>query len=912
MIRAAPRLLFLLAAFLQATPLSALPLQVVAGEGRPVAEARVEVWEPPARGDLLGALLPPVAQGDTDTEGFLPPLPTLPRLLVTVDHPSFAPLVVEHGSQDPRRLILQPGFVWQGRVTFAGEHADAGTVCASWEQGYPGWQRSFTWQRCAVLATQGTFTLVGLPETKVTLKVEADGYLPLAAEIDPRDPPALRLRPGIALSGRVTTTRGRAPVADARIRAVGGGATTSDPAGHFTVTAATLPVALRAQARGFRPGILVVEKIPKDLLVLALQPSEQVYGTLLDDRGAPVREASVGIEQHRSVGSSRFHNEALELDEEGRFLLELAGPGNYQLRLRAAGYREESLPALEVAAGEAVALGTLTLDRGAVIQGRLFDAVEGIPVAAAALRLVPRGVQLLSALRQAGTFSTTSDPDGNFTFSGLSEGAFELRVSHERYALQVLAVDLKGREEADLGEIGLSAGVRLQGKVVDREGAPRAGLAIRILPPDRDSLLAIAERHSDGAGEFVVEKQAPGRYQVEVHGERLLLAREVLIPEEETVFPLELAVGGVRLQGTVIRGGEPVSGGRLHLSTVLDPGHRQGKILMQAAAGGAPAFRHGMAQSRLTTQVSDVGTFTLDDVPTGALRATYRGAGEPVVRQILVLDQPVTRVTLDLAGLELTGTVVDGTTGTGIPAALRIIDPLGAVVARGEALDGFFTLHDLAPGTFRVEARSPGYSSEVLENVSVDGRQPSLRIPLEPKEVDKSGDSGTLTVVLRRSSGEPAAGVPVTLLDGGGQMAASLLTDGYGTKRFTQLPPGSYFVVWSDPLAGAGLAGPVRLEGHTPQRMEQTLVPGVPVRILCDAAVCVDGRIDTLAVFTAAGIDLGPYLSGVSPAMGFSAEGAVTLGRLAPGSYLLSLWSHGRRLDRPVVLQQGSTHLRFP
>ena len=78
-------------------------------------------------------------------------------------------------------------------------------------------------------------------------------------------------------------------------------------------------------------------------------------------------------------------------------------------------------------------------------------------------------------------------------------------------------------------------------------------------------------------------------------------------------------------------------------------------------------------------------------------------------------------------------------------------------------------------------------------------------------------------------------------------MVRSLPTDALGERRFEDLAGGIYFLVWMDAASG----------------------------------------IDFLGLYSADGLQIAPYLSGVASSMRFSQTGRISLGRITPGQYVL-------------------------
>src|SRR6201989_3328418 len=121
------------ALLLSASAALAGPLQVLDGQGRPVAGAQVQALAPVRGSDILSRLMPPLFTLETGADGrFDARLPKLEGFLLIVDHPGFAPWTreVSGGFQGPVRLSA--GESLRGEVSAPGKAPLQGEACASW------------------------------------------------------------------------------------------------------------------------------------------------------------------------------------------------------------------------------------------------------------------------------------------------------------------------------------------------------------------------------------------------------------------------------------------------------------------------------------------------------------------------------------------------------------------------------------------------------------------------------------------------------------------------------------------------------------------------------------------------------------------------------------------------------------
>lgn len=880
-------------------------LRIVDPEDRPVAGARLELAVPQEAWNPLSGMLPFLAAGTTDVAGSPPfRLPFRDHLLLLVNAPAFRPLARELAPHSGElRIALERGRTWQGKVTLDRETA-GGRICASWKEDLAAWNLAPVWQRCADLSSQGDFTLIGLGAPEVEAEVQVPGYLVLRQRVALASPGALRPRRGLRLRGRVIGPGAGVPIAKATVRSDGSVPIESGTDGAFATAVRSLPAFLEVSAPGFRERRIAVKERPKKGIVIVLERGEQLRGFLADPQGHTVPEARFWIERSRAGGHSRSEEQSVRT-ERGAFLLDLPEPGSYRLRIGAQGFRAESLPEISMAPGESRSLGTIVLRRGAGVAGLAVDAKTGGPLAGVDVEVQPEGPQLVDAVLHQQSARTVSDREGRFTISGLGAGRFSVTAQRSGYAPALLAINLDGTQVEDLETVRMEHGTLLRGKVTDREGNPRSALTVRLFRPEPGSLVPLAERTTAPDGTFEGPSIASGRYRIQVWGGRLLLTQEIEVPDGREEWPLELVAGGVSLTGVVTRGGEPVAGGSLSFFSKLDPAESRGKIHVSSEDAGT--FTYGFPETRLSADVRDDGTFEVADAPAGTLRVDYTGPGAGVTREVQVPDGARASLTLEIGGVPLRGRILDRAQNAGVEGTLRVTDGGGSLVAveRSDP-EGAFQVADLQTGRYTLEATAEDFLPRVLPGVEVGPATPPVEIALD------RGESGSLRAHLDRADGSPAAWIPLTLLDQTGRVVAALPTDTGGEQRFKDLPGGVYVLVWTDPFAGTGASEPLRIESGRESSFQRTLSEGASVQLHCDLDLCAGQTVEALTVATPAGTEIGPYLSGISPALRFSSSGVLTLGRLSPGSYSLRVSSRGQIWNKTFTVGADEARIALP
>jgi protocatechuate 3,4-dioxygenase beta subunit len=439
-------------------------------------------------------------------KGYLPELPYADLAIGDSDLPD----QVWHVAEGAR----VSGVVVDGaRVPVAGamvNHVDSGGLLAG----------------TVVCDEHGAFTIAGVAPGVVDLTAHADGF---AREDRPTRvtaavgavpaPVTLVLARGGTIEG-VVVDEGGAPVAGAQVRSDGAsGDERTDARGEFAFTALTpgdyevyLPndwMDLSLPAR-----VKTVVSLERAAHVRLVQPaaSGTLSGVIVDERGAPVRDAYVDAARYdHDTTRPNFHDPEVLTGLDGSFAFSALPPGSYWVRARHLGGGEVTTAA-PVAVGSASV--RLVLGATGVLAGVVTMAAGGAVADDVTVTATDRA---RDRERSERLFHT----GGRFALRELPAGTYKLVVDDDpRSAIEVTIGDGEVR-----GDLTLVAQVRytVRGRLVDAaSGAPLVGWRVdaprlEIEEQTRGRSLTVSQVESgltDGDGRFLIRNMPSGPLEI--------------------------------------------------------------------------------------------------------------------------------------------------------------------------------------------------------------------------------------------------------------------------------------------------------------------------------------------------------------------------------------------------------------
>lgn len=287
-----------------------------------------------------------------------------------------------------------------------------------------------------------------------------------------------------------------------------------------------------------------------------------------------------------------------------------------------------------------------------------------------------------------------------------------------------------------------------------------------------------------------------------------------------------------------------------------------------------------------------------------------------------------------LSGSEVTGIILDETSGAGIPSAdVRLTSRgSGEVVAESvSAENGSFAFRGIAHGAYRVSAEKAGYVAVILAAASLPVTVTSAGVsPLTLRLSQTAAVTGSIVA----ASGQVLRGVQVApvarrTLNGVTKLVLAgkpVESDDRGSYRIYGLPPGIYSIVVL-PISGSQSVAPVAtyLPG-TPDPEDAKFLDlsagecrsGTDVTVLATSSAKVHGRVTNIpgdwrpgqtavTIFSTVGLPLEQQTIQVSDG------GEFDFARISPGTYRLVAWGPvvGMGAPLPAPGQHGEQGSRL-
>ncbi|GLI84555.1 hypothetical protein ANABIO32_22650 [Rossellomorea marisflavi] len=386
--------------------------------------------------------------------------------------------------------------------------------------------------------------------------------------------------------------------------------------------------------------------------------------------------------------------------------------------------------------------------------------------------------------------TTTSDGAGNYTFTGVVPGSYNLSVTAAGFQSQTAGVTTVANQTSIVNFVLVANPGAISGTVRDSvTNAPIPGAVVELLT---QTGILLSSTTSDGAGAYTFANLAPGSYQV----------RAVAAGYGTSTVSAQVLAGATTTANLFLQQNPGTVSGQVRDAATLLP--------IQGATVQA-IDSQGFVIDAFNTDAS--GQYTFANLLPGSYTFVFtangygsRTEGATVTAGgTTILDAELTKI----AGT-LTGTITDPASAPIPNATVTVFQnniQIASVLTDGS---GNYSIPGLAPGSYTVTIGAANYSTITLGTSITGGQTTVLNATLTP-------NPGTLTGLVTDTGSTPLSGVNITVTtsSGTGTIVATTVTGNDGIYTVTGLAPGNYIVVASNPNFQQGSEGATITSGGT-------------------------------------------------------------------------------------------------
>ena len=407
-----------------------------------------------------------------------------------------------------------------------------------------------------------------------------------------------------------------------------------------------------------------------EAVVVQVDRGVEISGRVVRADGTPVPDAIVEMRRMQMMARSATS------DADGTFTLSGVATGSASVTAFSSDRHLSSVAVTVTAPAKNV---TITMPRGARIEGRILDRATQQPVTDFTIFLPPRGGAGASPAPQQ-----VHADDGSYAIDNVSPGMAQIGVRAAGY-VQGSRSDITAEDGKTVSgiDVQLDRGASVSGRVTSA-GAPVAGVQVQLTAT---RMPVSGGTTTDADGGYTIDGVAEGDRTIQFQKLGFIVLRK----------PVEVTAGK-----------------ELHLDVELDHGRElRGRVVDRAGngiAGGYVSINGNNASPNSSAATEADGAFVLQGLPDGHYNLTARKDGY-VSGDANDVDVPQTQpvtFTLD-SGATITGRV----TGLAPDELMQVVVSASGGSSRNQTevdAAGTFTMHGLPDGRVRVDAMlvSPG------------------------------------------------------------------------------------------------------------------------------------------------------------------------------------------------------------
>lgn len=394
------------------------------------------------------------------------------------------------------------------------------------------------------------------------------------------------------------------------------------------------------------------------------------------------------------------------------------------------------------------------------LTGTITDENTGLPISGALIELI-RGNHV--------EYSTTTDPNGEYSINDIQPGSYDLDASAAGYEAVSVEVKLQNNSTTKVDLSLVPGGGSISGTVTDAvSSSPISGATIQIF--QGSTLIAIET--TNVSGNYSSPQLAPGTYTLvaTATGYRDQAVGAMVEAGNITIVDFSLSTLPGAIAGTVT---DAVTTNPIQGATVT-------------------AYSGSIAIASADTDAS--GNYTLPNLAPGeyTLVVLANNYQDQTAGAIVVAGATTTvNFALDPSPGTIAGTVTRSDTGMTLSGAtIRIFQQSILIGSTLTDINGAYSFSDLAPGNYIVFVNKTGFQAQFIGAIVSANSTTTVNFVLDPNPGTIAGK------VSDANTGNPIRGALVEVLDGP-LLIASALTDPNGNYSIPDLQPNTYTVLAS-------------------------------------------------------------------------------------------------------------------